>query len=125
MIDHFNLPVSDLDRSRSFYERVIEPLGVRVLGQDGQAIGFGAASWAFGIIATSPPFPTLHLAFTAASRADVDGFYAAALFVGARPNGSPGLRPEYDPDYYAAFVLDPDGHNIEAVCRKRVAAEVA
>jgi catechol 2,3-dioxygenase-like lactoylglutathione lyase family enzyme len=122
MIDHFNLPVSELARSRSFYERVLEPLGFRVIAQDGEAIGFGTENWSFGIVATPTPFPRLHLAFVAASRSAVDRFYAAALTLDGLSNGAPGLRPEYDPDYYAAFVLDPDGHNIEAVCRRRVVA---
>jgi len=122
MIDHVNLPVRDLERSRAFYERVLAPLGFRVLGRDGQAVGFGGDAWAFGIVATPPPLVPLHLAFTAASRAAVDRFYEAALAAGGRSNGTPGLRPAYDPDYYAAFVLDPDGHNVEAVCRARVGA---
>jgi ribosomal protein S18 acetylase RimI-like enzyme/catechol 2,3-dioxygenase-like lactoylglutathione lyase family enzyme len=122
MIDHFNLPVVDLARSRSFYECVLEPLGFRVIAQDGQAIGFGSESWSFGIVTTAPPFPRLHLAFAAVSRSGVDRFHATAGTLGSRSNGAPGLRPEYDPDYYAAFVLDPDGHNIEAVCRKQVGA---
>lgn len=120
MIDHFNLPVSDLARSRSFYEGVLEPLGFLVVAQDGQAIGFGAGNWSFGIVATQPPLSRLHLAFIAASRSAVDRFYEAAISLGGRSNGSPGLRPEYDPDYYAAFIIDPDGHNIEAVCRRCV-----
>jgi catechol 2,3-dioxygenase-like lactoylglutathione lyase family enzyme len=122
VIDHFNLPVSDLARSRSFYERVLEPLGYRFIGQDGEAVGFGAENWNFGILATAQPLPRLHLAFVAASRGAVDRFYQIAVSIGARPNGAPGLRSQYDPDYYAAFVLDPDGHNIEAVRRKLVAA---
>src|SRR5687767_12609454 len=109
MIDHFNLPVSDLARSRSFYESVVEPLGFRVIAEDGQAIGFGAESWGFGIVASQPPISPLHIAFVAASREAVDGFYAAALSRGGRSNGPPGLRPAYDPDYYAAFIVDPDG----------------
>lgn len=117
MIDHFNLPVSDLDRSRSFYESVLKPLGFRVIAQDGQAIGFGAESWGFGIVATQPPIPRPHLAFIAGSREAVDRFYDAALSRGGRSNGAPGLRPAYDPDYYAAFIVDPEGHNVEAVCR--------
>jgi catechol 2,3-dioxygenase-like lactoylglutathione lyase family enzyme len=121
MIDHFNLPVSDLARSRRFYERVLTPLGFRFLMQDGNAVGFGTDAWRFGILFTPPPFPSLHLAFTASNRVAVDQFFEAATSLGARSNGAPGVRPHYDPDYYAAFVLDPDGHNIEAVCRKRSA----
>ena len=122
MIDHFNLPVSDLARSRRFYERILEPLGLRFIAQDGAAVGFGTDSWVFGLIAMQPPLPKLHLAFAAASHAQVERFFEAAVAAGAQPNGSPGLRREYDPDYYAAFILDPDGHNIEAVCRKSGAA---
>jgi predicted lactoylglutathione lyase len=118
MIDHFNLPVTDLGRSRRFYESVLDPLGFRFIVVDGRAIGFGIASWGFGIIATEPPFPKMHVAFEASCREDVDRFFEAAVRAGAPSNGAPGLRPQYDADYYAAFVLDPDGHNVEAVCRK-------
>ncbi len=118
MIDHFNLPVANLEASRRFYERVLEPLGVHFVMQDGRAVGFGRKSWEFGIIETSAPIPRLHLAFAAPSRDQVDRFYQAALAAGARSNGAPGLRPAYDPNYYAAFVVDLDGHNIEAVCRR-------
>lgn len=119
MLDHFNLPVSDLERSRVFYESVLAPLGLRLLARDGTAFGFGEQTWSFGIVACAVPFATVHLAFAAHSRQQVDQFFAAALAAGARPNGPPGLRPVYDPDYYAAFVFDPDGHNVEAVCRRR------
>ncbi|MGH7820142.1 MAG: VOC family protein [Candidatus Binatia bacterium] len=119
MIDHFNIPVRDLERSRRFYELALAPLGLYFLLEDGQAAGFGTDSWQFGIVAAPPPFPKLHLAFSAGSRANVDRFFEAAISAGAEPNGPPGIREQYDPNYYAAFVLDPDGHNIEAVCRKR------
>lgn len=122
MIDHFNLPVRDLERSRRFYECVLAPLGFRFLMQDGSAVGFGTDSWSFGILATPPPFPSLHLAFTAETRDAVDQFFAAAMMLGSPANGAPGVRPHYDPNYYAAFVLDPDGHNVEAVCRRRSAS---
>ena len=117
MIDHFNLPVSDLARSRRFYELILNPLGFRSLMQDGNAVGFGTETWRFGIVAAVAPFPCLHLAFTASSRPMVDRFFEVAMSLGAQSNGPPGVRVQYDPDYYAAFVLDPDGHNIEAVCR--------
>ncbi len=117
MIDHFNLPVLDLARSREFYERALAPLETRLVAIDGEAIGFGREAWEFGIVATPAPVPRLHVAFHAGSRSAVDAFYDAALAAGGRPNGPPGVRPHYDPQYYAAFVLDPDGHNIEAVCR--------
>jgi len=117
VIDHFNLPVLDLARSRSFYERVLAPLESRFLVEDGQAIGFGGATWQFGIVATPSPIPKLHVAFQARSRDAVDAFYNEALAAGAKSNGCPGVRHQYDPHFYAAFVLDPDGHNVEAVFR--------
>jgi predicted lactoylglutathione lyase len=85
--------------------------------QDGNAVGFGTETWRFGIVATVAPFTRLHLAFSASSRRTVDRFFEAAISLGAQSNGPPGVRLQYDADYYAAFVLDPDGHNIEAVCR--------
>lgn len=118
MIDHFNLPVTDLERSLNFYRAALEPLGLRVLMRDGDAVGFGLAHWQFGIVATKPPLPALHLAFAAASHEEVDRFYVAALAAGGAAHGAPGLRPRYDPAYYAAYIRDPDGHNIEAVCRR-------
>jgi catechol 2,3-dioxygenase-like lactoylglutathione lyase family enzyme len=120
MIDHFNLPVSELQRSRRFYESVLGTLGFRFLVQDGDAVGFGADSWGFGLVVTPSPIPRLHVAFKAQSRHAVDAFFRAALTAGATRNGDPGLRSQYDADYYAAYVLDLDGHNIEAVCRRGV-----
>jgi catechol 2,3-dioxygenase-like lactoylglutathione lyase family enzyme len=117
VIDHFNLPVLDLERSRDFYVPVLAALGLRLLAVDGQAIGFGHDTWAFGIVLTRPPIPALHAAFHASSQSVVDAFYEAAIAAGAVSNGAPGIRKQYDPQYYAAFVLDPDGHNIEAVHR--------
>jgi len=117
LIDHFNLPVLDLARSRRFYERVLATLDSRFLAEDGQAIGFGSDTWEFGIIATPSPIPVLHVAFRARSRGAVDAFFSEALAAGAKSNGPPGVRQQYDPQYYAAFVLDPDGHNVEAVFR--------
>jgi catechol 2,3-dioxygenase-like lactoylglutathione lyase family enzyme len=119
IVDHVNLPVSDLERSRHFYEVTLEPLGYKFLMQDGRAMGFGTANWNFGIVETPPPFPSLHLAFIANSVEQVGRFFEAALGVGGMPNGAPGLRPHYHSGYYAAFVRDPDGHNIEAVFRSR------
>jgi catechol 2,3-dioxygenase-like lactoylglutathione lyase family enzyme len=117
IIDHVNIPVAELDRARRFYEAVLAPLGYRPIVQDGRAFGFGRSNWNFGVLETPPPFPTLHLAFVADSRQQVDDFFAVALREGALSNGDPGLRDLYHPRYYAAFVLDPDGHNIEAVFR--------
>ena len=82
-------------------------------------MGFGTRNWNFGIVETAPPFPSIHLAFVAGSLEQVARFFEAALGVGGMPNGAPGLRPHYHSGYYAAFVRDPDGHNIEAVFRGR------
>ncbi|KRF00609.1 glyoxalase [Frateuria sp. Soil773] len=117
MFDHLTLPVRDLARSRDFYMQALAPLGigpamefpgVLALGREGRP-----QLWLAGSASVSAP---AHLAFAAASRAQVDAFHAAALRAGGSDNGAPGLRPHYHPDYYAAFVHDPDGHNIEAVC---------
>jgi catechol 2,3-dioxygenase-like lactoylglutathione lyase family enzyme len=117
IVDHVNLPVTDLERSRRFYERALAPLGCRFLMQDREAVGFGIENWNFGLTRTEFPFPPIHLAFIAESQEQVRSFYAAALGAGGRANGEPGLRLQYHPAYFAAFVFDPDGHNIEAVHR--------
>lgn len=117
MFDHVGYNVADFARSRAFYTAALAPLGQTILaeGEGWAMIGApgGARLW-FG--AFGPAATPIHLAWTAASRAEVDAFHAAALAAGGRDNGGPGLRPEYGPDYYAAFIIDPDGHNIEAVC---------
>ncbi|HKE94447.1 MAG TPA: VOC family protein [Povalibacter sp.] len=126
MIDHTGLSVSDFAKSRAFYVAALEPLGYRLLmeltaEQTGgfQGAGFGEPPKPdFWIGTGQPNQPPIHVAFRAASRAIVDAFYRAALAAGGRDNGPPGLRPHYHPNYYGAFVLDPDGHNIEAVCHQ-------
>lgn len=123
MIDHTGVHASDFARSRAFYELALAPLGYVVLRQFPPApplhtgiAGLGEAPTAdFWVIGGTPDGPKSHVAFRARTRALVDAFHAAALAAGGRDNGSPGLRP-YHPSYYAAFVLDPDGHNVEAVC---------
>jgi catechol 2,3-dioxygenase-like lactoylglutathione lyase family enzyme len=125
MIDHIGFPVSDYARSRAFYEKALVPLGYSLVmevqqdEQDSPAAGFGANGkpdfWIGGEGGLERP---LHVAFAAEDRATVDAFYRAAIAAGAKDNGGPGLRPHYHPNYYGAFVLDPDGHNIEAVCHK-------
>ncbi len=119
VIDHITIGVSDLARSRDFYRHVLTPLGFSEIGmwrEGAHEVEFGleeasdfAISTAYGTESPS------HVAFAADRREQVDEFYAAALAAGGRDNGPPGLRPEYSGDYYGAFVLDPDGHNIEAV----------
>lgn len=125
MIDHFGFGVNDYERAKAFYAAVLAPLGVTLVIEvpgETNPSGFAAAGFGrdgkpdFWIGAEGRTTPPTHLAFTARTRAEVDAFHAAALTAGASDHGGPGLRPHYHPDYYAAFVLDLDGHNIEAVC---------
>jgi len=130
MIDHIGITVPDLAQSRAFYTQALAPLGYALLVDVPAAVagrdhaGFGIAPkpdfWCGAADATHPATTPVHLCFRAASRAQVDAFHAAALAAGARDNGAPGLRPHYHPNYYGAFVLDPDGHNVEAVCHDPV-----
>ena len=121
MIDHLGLDVSDLDRSRRFYEAALAPLGLTVVaevanGAGGRVVMFGADGVPEFVIAKDrAPGAGTHVAFRAATREQVDAFHAAALAAGGVDNGAPGLRDRYGPRYYAAFVLDPDGMNVEAV----------
>jgi catechol 2,3-dioxygenase-like lactoylglutathione lyase family enzyme len=118
MLDHVTIGTSDLARAREFYDRALKPLGIDRLYAEGQiAFGYGAAKKAFFWISARDAVMTgVHVAFAAPDRTTVDAFHAAALAAGGRDNGAPGLRPHYHRHYYGAFVLDPDGHNIEAVC---------
>jgi catechol 2,3-dioxygenase-like lactoylglutathione lyase family enzyme len=125
MIDHVGFPVSDYERSKAFYGKALAPLGyglvmeVRQDEHDSPAAGFGASGKPdFWIGGEGGLNRAMHVAIVAGDRAAVDAFYLAALAAGAKDNGAPGLRPHYHPDYYGAFVLDPDGHNVEAVCHK-------
>ena len=119
MLDHVSLGVSDIERSRKFYDQALRPLGIERLYAEGEtASGYGVGRKAFFWIGQKEASQTgSHVAFAAEDRATVDRFHQAALAAGGRDNGQPGLRPHYHNDYYGAFVLDPDGHNIEAVCR--------
>jgi len=116
MIHHLTLVVTDLGKAKAFYAAALAPLGYEVLAESEGGLGLGADNhpdlWLKQDPANVHP---MHLAFAAPSRKAVTAFHAAALAAGARDNGGPGLRPDYDPTYYAAFVLDGDGHNIEAV----------
>ena len=118
MLDHVTIKVSDFPRATAFYDKALKPLGISCLyGQDKIFAGYGVAPKAFFWIGLSnKPITGVHIAFTAATRAIVDAFSAAAIAAGGEDNGKPGLRPHYHANYYGAFVLDPDGHNIEAVC---------
>ena len=124
MLDHTGISVADLNRSKTFYTKALAPLSIGLVMEVSAEQTGGAAHAGFGV-AGKPFFwigggPTrsgpVHFAFTAQSRAEVDAFYRAALAAGGNDNGAPGLRPHYHASYYGAFVLDPDGNNIEAVC---------
>ena len=119
VIDHVTIGVSDLARSRAFYARALVPLGFAEIGPPSggaDEIEFGLEEAAdFAISTQYGTGATVHIAFAADRREQVDAFYSAALAAGGRDNGAPALRPEYSSGYYAAFVLDPDGHNVEAV----------
>jgi catechol 2,3-dioxygenase-like lactoylglutathione lyase family enzyme len=124
MIDHIGLAVADYQRSKSFYERALAPLGFTLLTEFSEAAaGFGKEARgrpSFFLEAQGEPARgRLHIAFTAESRAQVDAFHAAAVEAGGTDNGAPGLR-WYHRDYYGGYVLDPDGNNIEAVCHQPV-----
>jgi catechol 2,3-dioxygenase-like lactoylglutathione lyase family enzyme len=117
MIDHMGVSVSDLSRSKEFYQAALAPLGYVCIMEFDEALGFGVPPKPdFWLSAGDPGMPALHIAFHADKRSLVDAFYRAAIKAGGRDNGGPGLRTHYHPNYYGAFVLDPDGHNIEAVC---------
>jgi catechol 2,3-dioxygenase-like lactoylglutathione lyase family enzyme len=125
MIDHMGMAVSDLARATDFYLKALKPLGIGMIMEvpaevtgNGAAVGFGAQGKPFFWIGEgpAPKDSHVHVAFATASRADVDAFYEAAIAAGGKDNGAPGLRPHYHANYYGAFVLDPDGNNIEAVC---------
>jgi len=119
MIDHTGVAVSDLQKSRAFYEAALAPLGYEFLMEvpGGIGVGFGEPPKPdFWLMHGTPNEPRVHVAFRAKDRATVDAFYRAAIAAGGKDNGSPGLRPHYHANYYGAFVLDPDGHNIEACC---------
>ena len=119
MIDHVTARVRDFDAAKRFYEQALEPLGYSLQMDFGNAAGFGTGAglpefW----IGTNEDRGATHIAFAADDRASVDRFYEAALAGGAKDNGAPGIRPHYHESYYAAFVHDADGNNIEAVCHK-------
>lgn len=124
MIDHIGIKVADFDRARAFYDKAMAPLGARLVMMvppehtGGRKVGgYGRDRPVYWIGEGGMEAP-VHVAFTAGTRAEVDAFHRAALAAGGRDNGAPGLRPHYHPDYYGAFVFDPDGNNIEAVCHR-------
>ena len=117
MIDHVKLHVADAERSKAFYSAALAPLGYRLVLAEGPTLAYRARDdeEAFALRRFEGPIAPVHVAFTAAGAAAVDAFHAAALAAGGRDNGGPGLRPQYHPGYYGAFVFDPDGNNVEAV----------
>lgn len=119
MIDHLGFAVTSLAQSKAFFLQALQPLGVSVVMEGPYGVGIGKSGkptlWLYE--GQHKPAP-LHIAISANTRAEVDAFYRAALAAGGKDNGPPGLRPHYHPNYYGAFVIGPDGHNVEAVCHK-------
>ena len=126
MIDHTGVVVSDFEKSKQFYGAALAPIGIELLVEFPAAVtghtdvaGYGEAPKPeFWIARGNPNTPPLHVAFRVASRTLVEAFHRAALRAGGTDNGAPGLRLHYHPNYYGAFVLDPDGHNVEVVCHE-------
>jgi catechol 2,3-dioxygenase-like lactoylglutathione lyase family enzyme len=125
MLDHVGIAVSDIERSRAFYDQALSPIGITllwVIGPEqtesgGAALGYGSGGKPYFWIGDNERVGEgTHVAFRVRTRQEVNAFHAAALAAGGRDNGAPGLRPHYHPDYYGAFVYDPDGINVEAVC---------
>jgi catechol 2,3-dioxygenase-like lactoylglutathione lyase family enzyme len=124
-LDHIGINVSDYERSKAFYGKALAPLGITLVMEFGKAAGFGRDGkpdfWIgqgvtrFQKPEHLEPITPVHVSFVARNRAEIDAFHQAALAAGGRDNGGPGLRAEYHPNYYGAFVIDPDGHNVEAV----------
>jgi len=123
MIDHIGIPVTDIEKARAFYDKALAPLGLRRMKDLGvEDVGHLASGYGDGtryyFWIDNKPMLKLHFAFVAKTRAAVDDFYKAAIAAGGKDHGAPGLRPHYHKDYYGAFVIDADGHNVEAVCRQ-------
>jgi catechol 2,3-dioxygenase-like lactoylglutathione lyase family enzyme len=124
IIDHMSLSVADFAGMTAFYEKALSPLGITAMMRFGKDVtgdydtaGFGRERPFLWIAGGGKAEPHVHIAIKADSRAQVDAFHQAALAAGGKDNGAPGLRPQYHPDYYAAFIIDPEGHNLETVCR--------
>ena len=119
MFDHVGFGVTDIPASKAFFLKALAPIGVTLVMEGPYGVGMGRSGkpslWIHEAGTTPAP---LHIAFTAQSRADVDAFHQAALAAGGKDNGAPGLWPHYHADYYGAFVIGPDGHNVEVVCHK-------
>ena len=121
MLDHVSIGVADLGRTKRFYDKALGPLGYSCLSESGDTLGYGhdgVQLWIYQTKRPITPEPTsgLHFSFVAPSRDSVSKFHAGALEAGGQDNGKPGLRKDYSDNYYAAFVIDPDGYRIEAHC---------
>lgn len=125
MLDHLSIPVSDFEASKAFYLSALSPLGYELITDKPEFAGFGLRhdgdqnidpGGSFWIFQGDPTLPRIHIAFSAATHAQVAAFFTQGRNAGGRENGAPGIRAHYHPTYYAAFLLDPDGYNIEAVC---------
>jgi catechol 2,3-dioxygenase-like lactoylglutathione lyase family enzyme len=121
MLNHVSIGVRDISRTKRFYDAALAPLGYTCLSEDAGSLGYGGDAVAFWIGTSDLPVAAndksnLHFCFNAPTRESVDAFHAAAIGAGGRDNGHPGLRANYGSDYYAAFVVDPDGYRIEAYC---------
>jgi catechol 2,3-dioxygenase-like lactoylglutathione lyase family enzyme len=119
MLNHVSIGVPSLTKAKAFYDATLSVLGFRCLSQDAASLGYGDETVEFWVLKVEKPSvqkitPGLHICFTAATRDDVNRFHAAGLGHGGRDNGPPGPRPDYGPDYYAAYLIDPDGYRVEA-----------
>ena len=124
MIDHVSIGVRDMTKAARFYDAVLEPLGYRCLSPGDASAGYGKSAVALWLSVTDSPVRPdpqsgLHVCFTAPTRKSVDAFHKAAIAAGGRDNGKPGVREDYGADYYAAFVIDPDGYRLEAYCSRK------
>lgn len=118
IFDHIVLNVTDTERSKEFYEKGLAPLGISLIKEEDGCVGFGTnGKSSFWLCKDGEVQKPMHLAFIAPNRHSVDEFHKAAVLAGGKDYGTPGLREHYKPHYYSAYILDPDGHNIEAVCR--------
>ena len=121
MINHISIGTADIAKARKFYDAALKPLGYACLSKDDTSLGYGADAAALWVLKSGRPVAQnaesgLHLCFDAPTRKSVDAFYKAALAAGGKDHGKPGVRENYSANYYAAFVVDPDGHRIEAYC---------
>lgn len=123
MFDHVSIGVADIGRSKKFYDAALTPLGYSLLSEGKTSLGYGEKGIGLWVGEAAKPVKTdkesyLHFCFVAKDRKSVDAFHAGALTAGGTDNGKPGVRADYDPKYYAAFVIDPDGYHLEAYCGK-------